>query len=73
MTSQRPTSFAEFADILDSMPVILLNVRRARGVSQREAATQAGMSFSTISRMESGEEFTSTSLRAILVWLEKSP
>ena len=65
----KPTSFEEMIGVLDDMPIILLNARRARGMSQREAAGIIGLSFSTLSRMESGGEFSSVSLKAVLAWL----
>ncbi len=68
----KPTTFTEIVAVIDTMPVILLNARRARALSQREAAAQIGVSFSTVSRMETGGEFSSVSLRAVLTWLEAS-
>lgn len=69
MTDQ-PTPFAEFAEVLDQLPVILLNARRARRMSLRQVAAETGLSFSTITRVENGEEHSSVSLRAILQWLD---
>jgi transcriptional regulator with XRE-family HTH domain len=68
--TRKPTTFAEMVGVVESMPVILLNFRRARGLSQRDAAEQLGLSFSTVSRIESGAEFSSVSLKAVLIWLE---
>lgn len=66
-------SFGELANVLDDLPVIVLNARRGRRVSQREAAAEIGVSYSTISRIETGGEFSSTSLRALLLWLDAVP
>jgi transcriptional regulator with XRE-family HTH domain len=63
-------TFAEIVEVLDTLPVILRNARRTRRLSVREVARQTGLSFSTISRMENAEEFTSVSLRAVLAWLD---
>lgn len=70
MTEQQPTTFTEFVEVLDQLPVILLNARRARRASQRAMASEAGLSFSTVSRIEAGEEHSSVSLRAVLLWLD---
>ena len=72
INSRKPTAFGEMVDVIDSMPTILLNARRARGLSLREVAEKTGLSFSTVSRMESGAEFSSISLKAVLLWLEAS-
>jgi transcriptional regulator with XRE-family HTH domain len=71
MTDPRkePTPFAELAQIIENLPVIVLNARRAKRLSQRALARQAGMSFSTVSRIENGEEMSTVSLAAILGWL----
>lgn len=66
-------TFADLVKVLDDLPVIALNARRARRLSQRAAATEIGVSFSTISRIETGGEFSSTSLRALLLWLDAAP
>jgi len=70
-SNKKHTTFAEMVDVLDSMPVILLNARRARGLSMRDVAQRLGLSLSTVSRVEAGAEFSSTSLKAILLWLEE--
>ncbi len=64
------STFAEIVEVLDTLPIIMRNARRARRLSVREVARQAGLSFSTVSRMENAEEFTSVSLRAVLAWLD---
>lgn len=63
-------SFGELAKVLDDLPVIVLNARRLRRMSQREAAAEIGVSYSTISRIETGGECSSVSLRAVLLWLD---
>lgn len=63
-------TFAELVQVLDDLPVIALNARRSRRLSQRAAATEIGVSFSTISRIETGGECSSVSLRAVLLWLD---
>lgn len=70
MAEQRLTTFGEIVQVVAEMPVILRNARRARGVSVREAGSAIGVSASTVSRMENGEEFTSVSFVAVLTWLD---
>lgn len=68
--NKAPTTFAELAKLIEHMPIILVNARRARHLSQRAMALQAGMSFSTVSRIENGQEMNSDSLLAVLRWLD---
>lgn len=73
MTNKELTSFGEFAQILDELPVVLRGVRRSRGLSLREAARQIDVSFSTVDRVEKGEDCDTGTLRLILRWLDAVP
>ena len=53
----RLISYAELADLVENLPLIVLENRRRRQISLREAARELGVSFSTISRVERGEDF----------------
>jgi ribosome-binding protein aMBF1 (putative translation factor) len=64
------STFGELVQVLDDLPVIVLNARRSRRLSQRGMATETGLSFSTICRIEQGGECSSISLRALLAWLD---
>lgn len=69
--SDAPTPYGEFADVIVNLGLIVREARRARGLSQRAAATQmGGQSYSTISRVENGAACDSTSLLLILRWLD---
>lgn len=48
---------------------LLLRYRAAENLSQREFARQIGISYSTLSRVENGEEPLGGTLAAILVWM----
>lgn len=63
------TPYEEICDILGHLPVLLREARRARQVSQREAGRQLGLSFATVSRIESGEDCALSSATAVLAWL----
>jgi transcriptional regulator with XRE-family HTH domain len=67
------STFTEIVEVLDTLPIIVRNARRARHMSTRECARQIGLSFSTVNRIENAEEFSSVSLRAVLLWLDNPP
>jgi len=67
------TPYPELAEVLASLPFLLREARRARGLSQRAAAKQMGVSFSTISRVENGEDLVLSNTVAILRWLDARP
>lgn len=55
--------------VLDSLPQTLRAVRILRGLSLRETAKRAGVSFSTVTRAEQGADLELSSVRALLVWI----
>lgn len=65
----RLISYAELADLVENLPLIVLENRRRRQISLREAARELGVSFSTISRVERGEDFNTRILPDLLRWL----
>ena len=69
----RLISYAELADLVENLPLIVLENRRRRQISLREAARELGVSFSTISRVERGEDFNSRILPDLLRWLGPVP
>lgn len=73
MSDGKPTPYAELADVIGSLPLLLREARRARGISQRQAAAQLGMSFATISRMEAGADCVLSNAVAVLWWLDQTP
>jgi ribosome-binding protein aMBF1 (putative translation factor) len=69
----RPTPYAELADLIGSLPLLIREARRARQLSLRAAARELGVSFSTISRMENGEDCALSNAVAVLRWLDQAP
>lgn len=67
------TPYPELAEVLASLPLLVREARRARGLSQRAAAREMGVSFSTISRAESGEDLVMSNAVAVLRWLDARP
>lgn len=67
------TTYAELAQVIDLLPVLVRARRRADRLSIRAAAAQAGMSFSTLARVENGEQMSGESLKALLLWLDRAP
>lgn len=65
--------YAELADVLSSLPLLLREARRARRLSQRAAADQIGVSFSTISRIETDRDGMVSNALAVLRWLDEQP
>lgn len=67
--SKRPATYVDLANALESLPLLLLHERRVRGLSLRQAAKEAGVSFSTWSRWEAGAMGESIEhLAALLRW-----
>jgi DNA-binding XRE family transcriptional regulator len=73
MTSGMPTPYAELSDLIAALPLLLREARRARRLSQRAAARELGISFSTISRIENGEDCVASHVVAVLRWLDRAP
>lgn len=71
-TDCRPTPYAELADVIGRLPLLLREARRARGLSQRKAAAELGMSFSTVWRMEEGNDCALSNAVAVLRWLDQT-
>ena len=64
-------ALAPYTDVLaviDSLPVILREARRRRGASVRAAAQEIGVSFSTVSRIETGADCNLSHAVAALRW-----
>jgi len=66
------TSYAELADVLDSLPMLCREKRRSDGLSLRQAAREMGLSFSVVKRFEDGTGVHLDSARAVLQWLDGS-
>lgn len=66
-------SYAAAIEALEALPAMLKAVRLSRGIALRGAATEAGVSFSTVTRIESGEDCTVGSALALLRWMAAPP
>jgi hypothetical protein len=67
------TPYAELADILDNLPLLVREGRRSRGLNLRDAGQQSGVGFNTLSRVERGMACTVPNAVAILRWLDTRP
>lgn len=73
MNRAEPTPYTELAEVLAALPLLVREARRARGLSQRAAAQQMGVSFSTVSRLENGHDAVMSNVSTALCWLDTRP
>lgn len=74
MSDQTLTTYGELADILVSLSTLVINTRRQRRLSQRDAATQMGLSASTLSRLETGVgDISLEGAIEVLLWMDRLP
>lgn len=66
----RMMTYGAIADELAGLPAVALEIRNLRRLSVRAAASQIGVSFSTLSRFEVGKNVELSSVLAILRWLD---
>ena len=64
------TGYGEMATLMESLPFLLREARRARHLSLRKAGLSLGMAGTTILRIESGEDTSVSNAVAIFRWLE---
>jgi len=64
-------TYDDVIQVLDRLPVILQEARRARRLSLREASDQIGVSFSTVTRIESGKGCTLVAAVKALNWVAR--
>lgn len=64
------TGYDEMADVLEKLPLIVRETRRARRLILRDAAQQIGCSASTVMRFERGEGGTLDLVIRLLRWVE---
>ncbi|MBG0828519.1 helix-turn-helix transcriptional regulator [Planomonospora sp. ID67723] len=72
MSAGKPSPYAALIEVLASLPLLLRETRRARGLSQRAAAVQIGVSFSTISRIEARQDCELSNAMAVLCWFARA-
>jgi ribosome-binding protein aMBF1 (putative translation factor) len=64
------TPYAELADLLADLALLVRETRRARGLSLRDAASQSGCAPATISRLENGGDCSLGVAIALLRWMD---
>ena len=67
------STYLELADIIDALPMLLVQERRARNMTMKAAADEIGLSHATLSRIETGGGFHADSAAAVLRWLGSPP
>lgn len=70
--TNRLPSCGEVADGLEALPVTLRETRRVRGLSLRQAAELAGVSITTISRIEAGKGYNVSAAIRLLRFLARA-
>lgn len=70
MSRSTQTTYTELARVLGSLPLLVREARRARGLSLRSAAKEIGCSFNTLTRIESGEDCVLSNALLVLAWLD---
>jgi transcriptional regulator with XRE-family HTH domain len=70
--NDQPTPYAELAEVIARLPMLLREARRARGLSMRAAARELGISFSTVHRIEEGQDCALSNAVAVLRWLDQT-
>lgn len=69
MADTPPTSYHELADLLGALPLLVREARRRNQLSLRAAGRAAGVSFSTIARVERGEDAALSTVVSLLRWI----
>ena len=62
--------YADMADTLDHLDLIVREHRRARRMSLREAGESSGVDHSAIRRIEMGHSATLKTVAALLRWMD---
>lgn len=70
--NEPPAGYAELLRILANLPLLVLEKRRRLGLSQRAAADQTGLTFSTICRAEQGYDMRLSTAMELLEWVGRS-
>lgn len=69
MSDGVPTSYGELAAILRSLRMLVCEKRRQLQITQREVARRVGLSYSTVSRFESGMDVSLANAVRLVEWL----
>lgn len=71
-SAERAVLTSDVVLILTSLGTTLASVRKIRGMSLREVGRATGLSFSTVTRVEQGEDCAVSSAIALLEWIGRS-
>jgi ribosome-binding protein aMBF1 (putative translation factor) len=66
------STYSDLAELIENLPLLIREARRARGLSQREATRQMGVDNTLVFRLENGAHVNSGVLPAIFRWLDIS-
>jgi transcriptional regulator with XRE-family HTH domain len=64
------TPYGEIITVVDNLPVILREARRRKQASMRDVAKETGLSLTTVSRAEAGENIRTDSMTTLLKWVQ---
>ncbi len=71
MSAESLTPYGELAAVIDNLPLLVREARRARGLSLRAAGEQVGLAYTVLARVENGQHtMQAHSVAAILRWLD---
>lgn len=65
------TSFDAIADVIETLPRIVRDVRKTLGLSLRATSDETGISLNTLSRFDRGLPVSQEHTLTLLRWLEK--
>lgn len=71
MSDGAPTSYADLAQVIENLPLLVRENRRRRGLSLRASADEIGCGFTTLMRIEDGAGFNSRITVDLLRWLDR--
>lgn len=69
MSEGRLTSYAELADVLEALPLLVRETRRRRGLSLRAVGRELDMAASSVDRLERGQNCDLGAAVAYLRWM----
>ena len=67
--SRKTSPYADALAVIEELPTMVRIVRQFRGKSLRAAAAEIGICFSTLYRIERGEDCTLSAALACLRWV----
>lgn len=70
MSKQELSSYAELAEVIEHLPILIRETLRTRKLSLRQAGLEIGTSASKIMRIERGDDFSAKTIVDVLRWLD---